>query len=583
MWGDTTSAEVSRLESWETRRDRRTLETGNGGQKLNTGRVWSRSGASNATAFARITVNVVDSAKVGGTTPTRARRSDRAELHSRRGANLLTKVSSDFDLQIEIAMPQPKTPASSLSGRLTAHSSLLRLTTITAAVIELLIKRVLHRIRGTRSADAPNKISPTPPSPATILPLEIVEMVIAHLICDERSLLAFSLTCCSWYTASIPYLYHTLVIPPWIWSNKSKPGWPKQLRSMHKRGLLPLVKKFQIRQFPALYPGHRALSPTRFNCRTLRSFWALTNVQELGIEYMDIPRFMPRIQRYFKHLFPTVRSLSLRAPRGTCREIIYFIGLFQHLEDLKLLYHRFDSQGELYHIGVATLTPPFMPPLRGRLTVSGLERMGLLGEMINLFGGIRFCYLDIYDVEATQLLLDACANTLETLRLYSGDPRGKQLSQTCVQALANNFTGAFHFRDFNLSRIKLLRTLEITAQCIYSSYLLTHALSTITSPAFSEVTIIYRDSDLPRSPSPAEARDEAHAHHWQFELFRAMRRVRNFQLVLCARVRDDEREYSVQKLKQIIGEGNISPEPLVIHGPREPRNQFDSRHILFSL
>ena len=58
--------------------------------------------------------------------------------------------------------------------------------------------------------------------------------------------------------------------------------------------------------------------------------------------------------------------------------------------------------------------------------------------------------------------------------------------------------------------------------------------------------------------------------------------MQNFQLVMCAHVRDYEREYSVRKLKQIVAEGkakvgydNNSPEPLVAHGPREPRNRFD--------
>jgi hypothetical protein len=326
-------------------------------------------------------------------------------------------------------MPQPKTPASSLSGRLTAHSSLLRLTTITAAVIELLTKRVLHRIRGTRSADGSNKISPTPSSPATKLPPEIVEMVIAH-IHDKHRLLAFSLTCRSWYITSISHLHHTFVIP----TNGGASAWPKQLRSMHKRGLLPLVKKFQISL------AWNSFFPKRFDCRTLRHFWALTNVQELRIDFLDIPSFIPRIRRYFKHLSPTVRSLSMRAPRGSHREIIYFIGIFQRLEDLKLLYDHSDDrsyssfvyaypdpQDEPADDDDATLVPPFIPPLRGRLTMFGLRRTGFLKEMIDLFGGIRFCYMDIYNVAETQLLLGACAKTLKTLRLYPTDPRGKQL------------------------------------------------------------------------------------------------------------------------------------------------------------
>ena len=248
-------------------------------------------------------------------------------------------------------------------------------------------------------------------------------MIIARLIHNKRSLLACSLTCYSWYIASFPHLHHTLVTRPWQWLSEPKPRWPEQLRSMHKFGLLPLVKKLQVRERPFQDKG--AFSPERFSRRTLHHFWTLTNVQELGIEFLDIPHFMPRIQRYFKHLFPTVRSLSLRAPKGSHRQIIYFIGLFQHLEDLKLLYD-FDPQDKSIDNG--TPIPPFSPPLRGRLTVIGLRRRGLLGEMIDLFGGIRFRYMDIYNVEEMRLLLGACTKTLETLRLDPTDPHGERLS-----------------------------------------------------------------------------------------------------------------------------------------------------------
>ena len=145
-----------------------------------------------------------------------------------------------------------------------------------------------------------------------------------------------------------------------------------------------------------------------------------------------------------------------------------------------------------------------------------------------------------------------------------------------MQFLTNNFAVAFHLRDFNLSQNKSLRELEIMAQFIYSSHLLTFALSTITSPALFKVTVIYWDSDL---PSDGVARG-APSHFHQFELFRAMRRVRNFQLVLCAHVRDDERECSVRILKQVAAEGNISPEPLVVHSPYETRNRFGRNPLL---
>jgi hypothetical protein len=161
---------------------------------------------------------------------------------------------------------------SSLSGSRITHSSPLCLTRITATVvIELLIKRAWYRIRGTRSADGSNNIPPTPLSPAIRLPQEVVEMIIAHLISDNRSLLACSLTCYSWYIASIPHLHHTLVT--WFCRQHyygPKPRWSKPLRSVYKLGLLPLVKKLQIRD--KVHVNNCAFSQKQFNCRTLRHF-----------------------------------------------------------------------------------------------------------------------------------------------------------------------------------------------------------------------------------------------------------------------------------------------------------------------
>ena len=47
--------------------------------------------------------------------------------------------------------------------------------------------------------------------------------------------------------------------------------------------------------------------------------------------------------------------------------------------------------------------------------------VGLLKDMIVLFGGIRFRHMDLYKVDGVSLLLGACAETLETLRLYPTD------------------------------------------------------------------------------------------------------------------------------------------------------------------
>ena len=205
-------------------------------------------------------------------------------------------------------------------------------------------------------------------------------MIIAHFINDVHSLRACSLTCYSWYIAAVPHLHHTLFIN--INSLDRKFRWPNPIRNMHMLGLLPLVQSIRICR-----GGNKVgFSPELFNRRTLRQFPALTDIRTLWIDDLDIPSFMPMIQRYFGHFLPTVDYLTLKEPKGSRRQIIYFFGLFQHLEDLRLLYDRADPRDE--PADDLSLIPPSVPPLRGWLWLCNFTRVGLLKDMIDLFGGI---------------------------------------------------------------------------------------------------------------------------------------------------------------------------------------------------
>ena len=48
-------------------------------------------------------------------------------------------------------------------------------------------------------------------------------------------------------------------------------------------------------------------------------------------------------------------------------------------------------------------------------------------DMIALFGGLRFRHMDLFRVTCVPLLLDACTESLETLRLYPTDPYGEEI------------------------------------------------------------------------------------------------------------------------------------------------------------
>jgi len=343
-------------------------------------------------------------------------------------------------------------------------------------------------------------------------------MIVAHLIGNTRDLVTCSLISHSWYIAAFPLRHNTLNISTNSSGTNERFTWPEALLQMGELGFLPFVRKLQIRRcYDPPLPG---ISPKLFNRCTLRHFFALSNVQELVVDCLDIPSFVPRIQRYFGHFMPTVRSLALNTPEGSCQQLVYFIGLFEHLEDLKLLHYVPDPP-EYDPKDGQTLIPPFVPPLRGRLTIMESEGLDILEEMTVRFGGIRFRWMHLYDLDQMQPLLGACAETLETLRLSHTDLHGEDISLNRVRVPTDDFTATLSRWDFDLSQLKSLRTFQISAGFILdvfelSAYgvlmdsapddALASALSTITSPVFSEVTIFYRDCDICEAHSPLSDR-----------------------------------------------------------------------------
>jgi hypothetical protein len=296
------------------------------------------------------------------------------------------------------------------------------LATVTA--VQLLVNQFQYRIKAKiewvfcgGAPEAPTAHS----SPIAKLPQELVELIISHFAYDMHTLLACSMTCYSWYIAAASHLHHTLTTDDHRLRDKSGEVcfWPRPLQNSYELGLLPLVKRFRIR-----YDHFSEFTPKQLDRHTLSYFSALTNLQELGIDYLQVSSFMPNIQQCFGHLSPTLRFLALQKPEGSCRQILYFIGLFPNLQDLKLHYSI--PMGEQESTADADLVPLSIPPLRGRLTLTCFTREKLMKEMISLFGGLRFRQMDLFGVMCVQLLLNACSETLETLRLYATDACRKE-------------------------------------------------------------------------------------------------------------------------------------------------------------
>jgi len=236
-------------------------------------------------------------------------------------------------------------------------------------------------------------------------------MIITHLTYNLCTLKACSLTCRSWYTAAVPCLHHTLTLRKDTHSaarSKLKP-----LPRLHKLGLMPLVKEIRVDQS---WGRCVWFVPREFTRCNLRYFSALANVRTLEVENMEIYRFMPGIERYFKHLSPTLRSITLHNPHCTPRQLSHFLSFFSNLDNIRI------SEPIAHTPNTTTpdteLTPLSAPKLRGLLQLYRFSWAETWTQLTASCGGLRFRRMDLCKVQnCAPLLLEACTGTLEALRV----------------------------------------------------------------------------------------------------------------------------------------------------------------------
>ena len=122
-------------------------------------------------------------------------------------------------------------------------------------------------------------------------------------------------------------------------------------------------------------------------------------------------------------------------------------------------------------------------------------------------------------------------------------------------------------QDFDLSCFRSLRSLEVTASSVSQTradapYLLRDIFSTITSPDFSEIILVFQRPDLYRP------------YQIPFEVFREMYSKRKFRLVFCLEVLKKYRaagwEVMRQRLDSEIAQRRLdflsSPPTLAVRG-----------------
>ena len=412
------------------------------------------------------------------------------------------------------------------------------------------------------------------------LPLELVEMIIAHVELDAQTLKACSRTCRSWYIVTLPHLYHTLTLRREHWDQAR--GGLIPFRKLEKMQLLPFVKRLWIRH---CYADPRLPSEI-FNTESLVYFSALTNIQELGLDRLDLHLFTPQAQLYFGPFIPRLRSLSLISPRGPNRLILYLLALFPNLDDLKIIDNRIGNSP----LPDPAPIPQSPPLLQGRLALAWFSGEDFLRDVFELSGGLQFRHMDLFGAEGSRFLLGSGAETLETLRVHPMRWTGKACSQwkPVFVYLSHQPTGCrkSFLRAFDLSKNKSLRSLEIEITVTSNTQrwgdrvgFLGDLLSTVTSPVFSDVVVILQDSII------------SDPHFLQNTLFRAVRdmcEVKPFRLVFQLGKSPRDGEGDRERLKGMIGaqaaEGGFGPltDPPVIVSYTRPAwsmGSIDAEHL----
>ena len=250
------------------------------------------------------------------------------------------------------------------------------------------------------------------------LPYEVTEMIIAHLINDLRALKACSLTCLSWYIIAVPHIHHTITLRDksfFVTQTRLKP-----LSKLQGLGIIPLVREVRV----VCSYECRWFKPQAFSRQDLCYFSAFANVQKLTLDKVDISSFMPEIGPYFGQFSTTLRSIALIGPCCTPRELSYFLSLFSNLDDIEI--HGLSSSTFPSYVQSppdTELVPISAPELRGRLVVGWFCEVETWKALITWCGGLRFHSMTLHGVgDCAPLLLEACSETLETLR-FSADNR----------------------------------------------------------------------------------------------------------------------------------------------------------------
>ena len=239
------------------------------------------------------------------------------------------------------------------------------------------------------------------------LPQELVDKIVSYIF-DTSTLHSCKWACRSLYIATRPYLHHSLTVQSGMGCERKE--WPKLLEELSQLKLLSFIKRLSIKT-KFIQSANFSLSKC---ASSLHLFDELRNLQELWIDNLNISSFVSNRESHFGHFELTLQSLTLNNPKASCRQVLYFVGFFKNLQDLKLCHFKSDQKETPASL---MLDPPHKPPMCGSLTLEHVQGEQFVDKMIDLHGGFHFRYVEFLNTTGMQQIINACEKTLETLCL----------------------------------------------------------------------------------------------------------------------------------------------------------------------
>lgn len=239
------------------------------------------------------------------------------------------------------------------------------------------------------------------------LPQEIVDCILDYVSEDRPTLLACTHLSHTWCIGARLHLFRTFTV--------SDSSGFEAINEIQDMKTIYLVRKLVIAQRMSQSDLIIPKITTRLN--------TFTHLQDLDIRYLNVGELLAWLPQHCGVLKSTLRTLTLRYPRGSTKQILCFVSLFSSLENLAVDNIEQESASD-----AVVPFPESSPPLTGRLTLTGILDQEFMSGLASLQKGLKFRTLDLQFCGEAQEVIDGCAGTLRRFICHPSDFRGKSNS-----------------------------------------------------------------------------------------------------------------------------------------------------------